>query len=117
MFENDAQLGETVVKDEVPNLKNFDQRLRDEAHEDISLEVPQGILEKTFSDSRSRTIDWIFLDTPLIDRYLSLFSASLSHLCILLFFHDSVFDLLLFALISGLGLFSLLSVFCRFSFF
>ena len=41
MFENDAQLGETVVKDEVPNLKNFDQRLRDEAHEDISLEVPQ----------------------------------------------------------------------------
>ena len=42
MFENDAQLGETVVKDEVPNLKNFDQRLRDEAHEDISLEVPQG---------------------------------------------------------------------------
>ena len=42
MFENDAQLGENVVKDEVPNLKNFDQRLRDEAHEDISLEVPQG---------------------------------------------------------------------------
>ena len=42
MFENDAQLGETVLKDEVPNLKNFDQRLRDEAHEDISLEVPQG---------------------------------------------------------------------------
>src|SRR6056300_1736876 len=42
MSENDAQLGETVVKDEVPNLKNFDQRLRDEAHEDISLEVPQG---------------------------------------------------------------------------
>jgi len=30
------------VKDEVPNLKDFNQRLRDEAHEDISLEVPQG---------------------------------------------------------------------------
>jgi len=29
------------VKDEVPNLKDFNQRLRDEAHEDISLEVPQ----------------------------------------------------------------------------
>ena len=30
------------MKDEVPNLKDFDQRLRDEASEEVSLEVPQG---------------------------------------------------------------------------
>ena len=30
------------MKDEVPNLKDFDQRLRDEAQEDPTLEVPQG---------------------------------------------------------------------------
>ncbi len=30
------------MKDEIPNLKDFDQRLRDEAAEDASLEVPQG---------------------------------------------------------------------------
>lgn len=30
------------MKDEVPNLKDFDQRLRDEANEEHSLEVPQG---------------------------------------------------------------------------
>jgi len=30
------------VKDEVPNLKDFDQRLRDEASVEPSLEVPQG---------------------------------------------------------------------------
>ena len=30
------------MKDEVPNLKDFNQRLRYEAHEDISLEVPHG---------------------------------------------------------------------------
>ena len=29
------------MKDEVPNLKDFDQRLRDEAHEDPTLEIPQ----------------------------------------------------------------------------
>ena len=30
------------MKDEVPNLKDFDQRLRDEAAAEPSLEVPQG---------------------------------------------------------------------------
>ncbi|MGJ8603637.1 MAG: chlorophyllide a reductase iron protein subunit X [Marivita sp.] len=30
------------MKDEVPNLKDFDQRLRDEASEEPTLEVPQG---------------------------------------------------------------------------
>ena len=30
------------MKDEVPNLKDFDQRLRDEANEEPNLEVPQG---------------------------------------------------------------------------
>jgi chlorophyllide a reductase subunit X len=30
------------MKDEVPNLKDFDQRLRDEAHEEPTLEIPQG---------------------------------------------------------------------------
>jgi chlorophyllide a reductase subunit X len=30
------------VKDDVPNLKDFDRRLRDEAHEEPTLEVPQG---------------------------------------------------------------------------
>ncbi len=30
------------MKDDVPNLKDFDQRLRDEAHEEPTLEVPQG---------------------------------------------------------------------------
>eukprot|EP00933_Yihiella_yeosuensis_P016028 TRINITY_DN13841_c0_g1_i1.p4 TRINITY_DN13841_c0_g1~~TRINITY_DN13841_c0_g1_i1.p4 ORF type:complete len:392 (-),score=9.59 TRINITY_DN13841_c0_g1_i1:7649-8824(-) len=40
--EDDSELGDMLVKDEVPNLKDFDQRLRDEAHEDPSLEVPQG---------------------------------------------------------------------------
>jgi len=30
------------MKDEVPNLKDFDQRLRDEANEEATLEVPQG---------------------------------------------------------------------------
>jgi chlorophyllide a reductase subunit X len=30
------------VKDDVPNLKDFDQRLRDEAHEEPTLEVTQG---------------------------------------------------------------------------
>ncbi len=30
------------MKDEIPNLKDFDQRLRDEAHEEPTLEVPQG---------------------------------------------------------------------------
>ena len=30
------------MKDEIPNLKDFDQRLRDEANEEPSLEVPQG---------------------------------------------------------------------------
>ena len=30
------------MKDEVPNLKDFDQRLRDEAATDPTLEVPQG---------------------------------------------------------------------------
>ena len=30
------------MKDDVPNLKDFDRRLRDEAHEEPTLEVPQG---------------------------------------------------------------------------
>ena len=30
------------MKDEVPNLKDFDQRLRDEANEEHTLEVPQS---------------------------------------------------------------------------
>ncbi len=30
------------MKDEIPNLKDFDQRLRDEANEEPTLEVPQG---------------------------------------------------------------------------
>ena len=30
------------MKDDVPNLKDFDQRLRDEAHEEPTLEIPQG---------------------------------------------------------------------------
>ncbi|MDP4605498.1 MAG: chlorophyllide a reductase iron protein subunit X [Erythrobacter sp.] len=30
------------MKDEIPNLKDFDQRLRDEANEEPSLEVPSG---------------------------------------------------------------------------
>jgi len=30
------------MKDEIPNLKDFDQRLRDEANQDATLEVPQG---------------------------------------------------------------------------
>jgi len=30
------------MKDEIPNLKDFDQRLRDEAAEEPTLEVPQG---------------------------------------------------------------------------
>lgn len=30
------------MKDEIPNLKDFDQRLRDEANEEQTLEVPQG---------------------------------------------------------------------------
>ena len=32
------------MKDEIPNLKDFDQRLRDEANEEPTLEVPQGEL-------------------------------------------------------------------------
>lgn len=30
------------MKDEIPNLKEFDQRLRDEASQEPTLEVPQG---------------------------------------------------------------------------
>ncbi|KGM86894.1 chlorophyllide reductase iron protein subunit X [Roseovarius mucosus DSM 17069] len=30
------------MKDDVPNLKEFDRRLRDEAHEEPTLEIPQG---------------------------------------------------------------------------
>jgi chlorophyllide a reductase subunit X len=40
--ENDFGLGALTVKDEVPNLKDFDQRLRDEAAAEPTLEVPQG---------------------------------------------------------------------------
>jgi chlorophyllide a reductase subunit X len=42
MPQNDAELEGRDVKDEVPNLKDFDQRLRDEAAVEPSLEVPQG---------------------------------------------------------------------------
>jgi chlorophyllide a reductase subunit X len=31
---------------DIPNLKDFDQRLRDEAHEEPSLEIPQGVPTK-----------------------------------------------------------------------
>lgn len=30
------------MKDDIPNLKDFDKRLRDEAGEEPTLEVPQG---------------------------------------------------------------------------
>jgi len=30
------------MKDEIPNLKDFDQRWRDEANEEPTLEVPQA---------------------------------------------------------------------------
>ena len=30
------------MKDEIPNLKDFDQRLRDEAAEEPNMEIPQG---------------------------------------------------------------------------
>ena len=35
------------MKDDVPNLKDFDQRLRDEAHEDLADVIPQEATKKT----------------------------------------------------------------------
>src|SRR6056297_1556149 len=40
--ENDTQLEGRSVKDDVPNLKEFDQRLRDEAHEDLADVINDG---------------------------------------------------------------------------
>jgi chlorophyllide a reductase subunit X len=45
--ENDIELEGRSVKDDVPNLKDFDQRLRDEAHEDLADIVAEEPKSKT----------------------------------------------------------------------
>ena len=47
MPENDPYLGDAFVKDDVQNLKDFDQRLRDEANEDLADVIPAEATKKT----------------------------------------------------------------------